>query len=221
MPHFCFAVLGSAGAATLTTSAAPASASTISSTLTLPINSGGSVQTATDGLELALDAATLEQLRASGDGVSLVDAGAFGDAMSMQVDGIFDEEEDTNIDCNSMMVQLDGPADETDGIIEGLEEQELPTEDGNIEGEEQQILQQLDHVEAGEVEAGEQHGFEEMLETGDVAGGIGEEEAYETAADALAAAGAEGFAVHIDGGAHIGDMDVSDPAAAYILQVIN
>jgi len=189
------------------------------------------VTSAGDGLELTLDAATLEQLRASGDG-SLVDHTGFGDVAGddqppMQVDGLYDEEGIDSSEWNSSMVQLDGPADETDevGGSDGLEEQEqeLAAEEENVDGEEQQILQQL---ETGEVESSEQHGFEEMLETADGAGGIGEEEAYESAADALASATSEGFVEHLEGvegealsieGAHPDDLN--DPAAAYILQV--
>jgi hypothetical protein len=232
-------VLGTAGAATLSTSAVPAAASTLTTTLTLPMTAtqpvlNSAVSSATDGLEFALDAATLEQLRASGDGTTLVDPSAFGDAVTagddqtpMQVDGLFDDDGAGDNAWSSSVVQFDGPADEVDeaGAGDGLEEEEheLAQDESNVEGDEQPILHQLNQDEAGAVESSEQHGFEEVLETGEGAGVIGEE-AFDGAADALAAA-QEGFAEHLEGGglsmeeAHPDGLDANDPAAAYIMQV--
>jgi hypothetical protein len=234
-------VLGTAGAATLSTSAVPAAASTLTTTLTLPLTAtqpvlNSAVSSATDGLEFTLDAATLEQLRASGDGTTLVDPSAFGDAVAaddqtpMQVDGLFDDEDGSNNAWASSIVQLDGPADEIDetGAGDGLAEQEheLAQDEANVEGVEgveQQILHQLHQDEAGTAESGEQHGFEEVLEAGEGAGGM-VEEAFEGAAGALAVA-QEGFSEHLEGGelsmeeAHPEGLDANDPAAAYIMQV--
>jgi hypothetical protein len=225
-------VLGTASAATLSSSAVPAAASTLTTTLTLPMTAAqpvlnSAVSAATDGLEFTLDAATLEQLRASGDGATLVDPSAFGDAgddqTPMQVDGLFDDEGGSNNAWNSSVVQFDGPADEVDevGAGDGLEEQEheLAQDEANVEGDEQQILHQLQHDDADAVVTNEQHGFEEVLEAEGAAGM--EEEAFDGTADALAAA-QEGFTEHLEGGgltmedAHPEDLD---PAAAYIMQV--
>jgi len=189
-------------------------------TVTLPASSMHHVTTvashaeqtgATDSMEFTLDAATLEQLRASGDASGLIDPSAFGDAGDqppMQVDGTADYEEESW----SGLVQLDGPMDPEDVAEPAGGEEEEEQQPEEEEGHDDQPQQQ--EMMAGDFQGEEDHGdFTQGLEgTGEGFEGV----------EALAAA-TEGFGEHLNTeGLSVEDthaeLDAADPASAYIMQ---